>query len=126
MLHDAADTAMAVSGCGQPVQQNLSRQLLCRAVLFQDEKVRSFYLFRCNQLGYCFICDKSFLLNIGTLLGTSRSRQRLHHFFNGLYTAQHPVPVLPSCDLNALKGIQDCPKFHYRVHILTPSLVQHE
>jgi hypothetical protein len=53
---------MAVGGGGQPVQQNLSRQLLCRAVLFQDEKVSSFYLFRCNQLGYCFICDKSSLL----------------------------------------------------------------
>lgn len=62
MLHDAADTAMAVSGGGQPVQQNLSRQLLCRAVLFQDEKVSGFYLFCCNQLGYCFICDKSYLL----------------------------------------------------------------
>lgn len=116
MLHDAADTAMAVSGCGQPVQQNLSRQLLCRAVLFQDEKVSGFYLFCCNQLGYCFICDKSSLLNVSLFFGRRRRRQRLHHFFNGLHTAQHPVPVFPACDLNALKGIQDCPKFHYGVH----------
>lgn len=77
---------MAVSCGGQPVQQNLSRQLLCRAVLLQDEKVSGFYLFRCNQLGYCFICDKSSLLNVSLFFGRRRRRQRLRHFFDCLHT----------------------------------------